>query len=95
MGILGIFKRSGRTGFKVAIQCIKSIENVISNQKMIFLFYFAGLVASRSLSLSSSQLLKYETKLRKYQNLTNIDEATFQEIWAIGSQNSKSFFQIK
>lgn len=52
-------------------------------------FYFVGLIAAGSLSLSANELNMYETKLRNYQNLTNIDEATFQEIWKTGSKNSK------
>ena len=52
-------------------------------------FYFVRLIAAGSLSLSANELNMYETKLRNYQNLTNIDEATFQEIWKTGSKNSK------
>ena len=52
------------------------------HQKMKFLFFFAGLIAIiNAESLSQSELTKYEAKLRKYQNMTNIDENTFQEIW--------------
>ena len=56
---------------------------------MMLSFYFAGLVAAGSLSLTTNELNKYVTKLRNYQNLTNIDEDTFQEIWTTGSKNSK------
>ena len=56
---------------------------------MIFLFHFVGLIAAHKLSISSSQLTNYEKKLRKYQNMTNIDEATFQEIWTAGLKSCK------
>lgn len=49
---------------------------------MQFLFCFAGLITIvTAKSLSQTELTKYETKLRKYQNMTDIDEDTFQEIW--------------
>ena len=49
--------------------------------KMKFLFYLAGLTTIVTAeSLSQNELAKYETKLRNYKNMTNIDEDTFQEI---------------
>ena len=51
---------------------------------MIFLFYFSGLAAigsARSITISNNDLEKYEAKLRIYQNMTDIDEENFQEIW--------------
>ena len=51
---------------------------------MRFTIYFFGLLAVSAAGVapsSSIELNKYEIKLRKYQNMTNIDEATFQAIW--------------
>ena len=46
--------------------------------KMKFLFCLAGLtMIVTAKSLSQNELAKYETKLRNYQNMTNIDEDTF------------------
>ena len=58
---------------------------------MKFLFCFAGLIAIITAnSLSHSELTKYEAKLRKYQNMTNIDENTFQEIWTNSLKNCET-----
>ena len=60
---------------------------------MTFRLFFVGLVAvttAGSVSLSQSELKNYEMKLRKYQNMTNIDEFTFNRIWTTGLSNSKS-----
>ena len=46
-------------------------------------------VTACSHSLTPSELTEYEAKLRKYQNMTNINETTFQEIWANGIRNCK------
>ena len=62
---------------------------------MKFLSYFAGLLAiTGAESLSQSELSKYEAKLRKYQNMTNIDEDTFQEIWTSSLTNCKIRFLL-
>ena len=69
---------------------------------MKFLSYFAGLLAitgAESLSQSElskyeAKLSKYEAKLRKYQNMTNIDEDTFQEIWTSSLTNCKIRFLL-
>ena len=56
--------------------------------KMKFLFYLAGLTTIvTAKSLAQNELAKYETKLRNYQNMTNIDEDSFQEIWTKGLEN--------
>jgi len=39
--------------------------------------------------LTPSERAEYEAKLRKYQNMTNINETTFQEIWSNGLKNCK------
>ena len=60
---------------------------------MNFLSYLAGLITAVmtcSHSISPSELLKYEAKLRAYQNMTNINETTFQEIWTKGVKNGKT-----
>ena len=69
------------------------------SEKMIFRLFFARLVAVAtvgSASLSPSEIESYEMKLREYQNMTNIDEFTFNRIWTTGLSNSKSniTFQI-
>ena len=54
------------------------------HNKMRFTIYFFGLLAVSAAGVAPSlsiELNKYEIKLRKYQNMTNIDEATFQAIW--------------
>ena len=54
------------------------------------LLYLAGLLAiATAATLSPSELNEYEVKLRKYQNMTNIDENTFQEIWRKGLNKRK------
>ena len=59
--------------------------------EMEFLSCFAGLIAITSTeSLSQSELTKYEVKLRNYQNMTNIDENTFQEIWTSSLKKCKN-----
>ena len=63
------------------------------SEKMTFRLFFAGLVAVAtvgSVSLSPSEIESYEMKLREYQNMTNIDEFTFNRIWTTGLSNSKS-----
>ena len=55
--------------------------------------YLAGLVtvvtACHQVAnvLTPSERAEYEAKLRKYQNMTNINETTFQEILADGLKN--------
>ena len=46
-------------------------------------------VTASDVSLSPSEIKKYEAKLRKYQNMTNIDEFTFNRIWTTGLSNGK------
>ena len=46
-----------------------------------------AVVTACSHSLSPSELKMYETKLRKYQNMTNINETTFEEIWSNSIKN--------
>ena len=59
-------------------------------KNMISLLYVAGLLAiATAAPLSPSELNEYETKLRKYQNMTNIDENAFQEIWRKGLNKRK------
>ena len=59
---------------------------------MTFRLFFVGLTAvttAGNVSLSPSELKNYEMKLREYQNMTNIDEFTFNRIWTTGLSNSK------
>ena len=57
------------------------------------LLYLAGLIAiATAATLSPSELNEYEAKLKKYQNMTNIDENTFQDIWRKGLEKRKIFF---
>ena len=63
------------------------------SEKMFFRLFLVELVAvttASSVSLSPSELENYEMKLREYQNMTNIDEFTFNRIWTTGLSNSKS-----
>ena len=62
---------------------------------MKLLACLAGLVTvvtACSHSISPSELTKYEAKLRAYQNMTNINETTFQEIWTSSVKNCKNLF---
>ena len=52
-----------------------------------FFFAFATLAAASS--LVDDNLKKYEEKLRAYQNLTNLDEDSFDSILENGLQNRK------
>ena len=52
-----------------------------------FFFAFATLAAASS--LVDDNLKKYEEKLRAYQNLTNLDENSFNSILENGLQNRK------
>jgi len=42
-----------------------------------------------ALDLSARDLAEYDEKLRSYQNMTGIDEETFNEIWELGISNRK------
>ena len=42
-----------------------------------------------ALDLTPRDLAKYDQKLRSYQNMTGIDEETFNEIWETGISNRK------
>ena len=62
---------------------------------MFFLSFLVGLVTvvtAGGFSLPSSELKKYEEKLRKYQHMTNIDESTFNSIRTTGLSNGKFIY---
>ena len=51
-----------------------------------------------SLSLTPRELAAYDEKLRAYQNMTGINDFTFNEIWESGITNRKTslcFFRVK
>ena len=71
------------------------MTSILSFIEMKFLSCFAGLIAITSTeSLSQSELTKYEVKLRNYQNMTNIDENTFQEIWTSSLKKCKTLIVL-
>ena len=54
---------------------------------------FSGLVLFTSaLSLTPRDFAAYDEKLRAYQNMTGIDDFTFNEIWESGITNRKTLF---
>ena len=82
-----------KTNFYHSHDSIKLMPLFKVSVKMKFLFYLAGLTTIvTAKSFSQNELAKYETKLRNYQNMTNIDEDSFQEIWTKGLENRKNLF---
>ena len=84
---------------RVTISIKVSQNFLIIQKKNDFSTFLVGLVAVTKagiVSLSPSELGSYEMKLREYQNMTDIDEITFNRIWTTGLSNSKSniTFQI-
>ena len=74
-------------------ESINRITHISDFTKMSPLLYLAGLIAiATAATLSPSELNEYEAKLRKYQNMTNIDENIFQDIWRKGLEKRKIFF---
>ena len=82
------------TNFYYSHDSIKLMPLFKVSVKMKFLFYLAGLTTIvTAKNLSQYELANYETKLRNYQTMTNIDEDTFQEIWTKGLENRKTLFK--
>ena len=56
---------------------------------------FSGLALFTSaLSLTPRDFAAYDEKLRAYQNMTGIDDFTFNEIWESGITNRKNFYKF-
>lgn len=67
-------------------------KNQNSNMKISFfckITILSLLSAAGAIDLNARDLAKYDKKLRSYQNMTGIDEETFNEIWEIGISNRK------
>ena len=48
---------------------------------------------AKGINLTARDFAIFDEKLRGYQNMTGIDEATFNEIWESGIANGKLFFR--
>ena len=63
----------------------------ITKMKIIF----SGLALFTStLSLTPRDFAAYDEKLRAYQNMTGIDDSTFNEIWDSGITNRETLFSV-
>ena len=69
---------------------IGTSQRISQNHKMKILF-LSIVVVTTALNLMPRDLAIYDKKLRTYQNMTGIDELTFNEIWEAGITNGKNF----
>ena len=51
-------------------------------------------IFTNGINLTPRDFADFDQKLRIYQNITGIDDATFNEIWDAGITNGKNFRQL-
>ena len=57
------------------------------------ILFLSFAIIAKGIDLTARDFAMFDEKLRGYQNMTGIDEATFNEIWESGITNGKLFFQ--